>query len=333
MRTVMKIAINFLKNIWNFISYAKIQDTEKVPIKDFDILLNRYLAVLSVIFFFHSVTDYLVFNKPEDAFVLISLSLLSVILIFFFTHLRKNKIFLCFIFLFLGQFISHYSHIFGIESGIFLFYFPLLSAVPILFTIKKDQLYVIAVGIYITVRLYLSAVNDFRHASKYFLQPEYNFVLLIMNISFLLLLSALNFYIFHEKVADYYAVINRNRYKKAYIENLSIEIGRLKKLLAHDHLNEESLKDLIYSIQLSDVIFVKKIERFFPDFFNKINEQVGNSLSLAEMKFCGMMKLGFNTKQIANYTHSSVKSVEAKKYRLRKKLKNYADSKDWFLDL
>jgi DNA-binding CsgD family transcriptional regulator len=55
-------------------------------------------------------------------------------------------------------------------------------------------------------------------------------------------------------------------------------------------------------------------------------------MSISDQKMCAMLKLGFTAKQIAIYTNSSVKSVEGKIYRLRKKLNLSSDvnSKTWF---
>lgn len=144
--------------------------------------------------------------------------------------------------------------------------------------------------------------------------------LLLLNISCMLVILTLNSYFFHIKREEYYFTLNKNRYKKEQIENLKNELVRVKELISGDDITEETLKYLMESAQINDALFVEKFNRFFPDFFHKINSISLTPLTLSDLKYCGMLKLGFTTKQIAVYTNSSIKSVESKKYRLRKKL-------------
>ncbi|NPA09805.1 MAG: hypothetical protein GXO46_12520, partial [Chlorobi bacterium] len=124
----------------------------------------------------------------------------------------------------------------------------------------------------------------------------------------------------------------RNLYRKQQIENLSNELKRLKENLNKEAFSEETLKELIESVQLSDMIFIEKFNTAFPDFFEKLNVISSNSLNISDRKMCAMLKLGFTSKQIAIYTNSSIKSVEGKIYRLRKKLNlsSDVDSRVWF---
>lgn len=44
------------------------------------------------------------------------------------------------------------------------------------------------------------------------------------------------------------------------------------------------------------------------------------SLVTSDLLICAQLRLGFYTKEIARYTKNSVRAVEGKKYRIRKKL-------------
>lgn len=119
------------------------------------------------------------------------------------------------------------------------------------------------------------------------------------------------------------------------IENLNQEVFRLKKMLNKDDFSEEKLEELIGYIHLNDVIFLEKFDYFFPDFKKKLITMSEVPLNVSELKLCAMLKLGFSTKQIAIYTNSTIKSVEGKKYRLRKKLhlSSNSDNKLWFAEI
>jgi DNA-binding CsgD family transcriptional regulator len=119
------------------------------------------------------------------------------------------------------------------------------------------------------------------------------------------------------------------------IENLNQEVLRLKKILDKDEFSEDKLEELINYVHLNDIIFLEKFDYFFPDFRKKIIAMTDLPLSVSEFKLCAMLKLGFSTKQIAIYTNSTIKSVEGKKYRLRKKLhlSSNSDNKLWFAEI
>jgi FixJ family two-component response regulator len=57
----------------------------------------------------------------------------------------------------------------------------------------------------------------------------------------------------------------------------------------------------------------------YPEFYNNLTSKYPN-LNAGDIKLCAFLKLDFSNKQIAEYEHISVRTVESKKYRLRKKL-------------
>ncbi|MFP3594313.1 helix-turn-helix transcriptional regulator [Chryseobacterium sp. SIMBA_038] len=119
------------------------------------------------------------------------------------------------------------------------------------------------------------------------------------------------------------------------IKKLNYEVFRLKKIRANENLTDKDLKKIIESISLNDVLFIKNFEKFFPDFFQKLNNLASDTILLSELKLCALLKLGFSTKQIAVYTNSSIKAIEGRKYRIRKKLNlsKDDDSLKWFSNI
>ncbi len=119
--------------------------------------------------------------------------------------------------------------------------------------------------------------------------------------------------------------------RREQVDDLNKEVIRLRKLLNQEDFSETKIEELIKSLQLNDVIFIQNFEKLFPDFFIELKRLSNVPLTTSDLKFCAMLKLGFSTKQIALYTKSTIKSVESKKYRLRKKIDiPYTDdSKIW----
>ncbi|HEU4495553.1 MAG TPA: hypothetical protein VFR70_00720 [Flavobacterium sp.] len=79
------------------------------------------------------------------------------------------------------------------------------------------------------------------------------------------------------------------------------------------------LRELVRLAALDDPLFLPSFKSAYPDFYAKL-DAISPSLITAEHKLCAFLKLDFSTKEIAQIANLSVRSVQAKKYRLRKKL-------------
>ncbi|WP_183558439.1 hypothetical protein [Mucilaginibacter sp. SP1R1] len=102
------------------------------------------------------------------------------------------------------------------------------------------------------------------------------------------------------------------------------EVAELVKKIA---LNEdkntpakiEELKTLVQLAVNNNPAFLMKFNEFDPEFASKLLK-INPTLVAVEIEFCALLRLNFETKEIARYTGLSVRSVEGKKYRVRKKL-------------
>lgn len=325
-----------IQQVYDSISYFGIDDSlEMSKEKDFRILHNQYFSLLALIFFIHSIFGLAFVGLSSHSIFLLAISFSF---LFYFVPIKnriKKEYLTTIIFVFLVFVVTYYSSFYGFESGVFLFYFPLFSAVYIFLSWKSQKFYIIFLMLLIIGSIYFSAITDFNliESNRDFMNFRHD--LLLINITCVLLILALNSFFFQRKKEDYHFVLNRNLYKREQIEGLSTEVLRLKKLLNKDVFSEETLKELIDSMQLSDVVFIEKFAVFFPNFFDKVHQLSSKSLSVSDLKMCAMLKLGFTSKQVAIYTNSSIKSAEGKVYRLRKKLNISSDnhSKDWFAAL
>lgn len=87
----------------------------------------------------------------------------------------------------------------------------------------------------------------------------------------------------------------------------------------NQNINSEAFHEIVQFAMEDNIEFLSKLKQIYPEFIYKLSKKSA-TLNAADLKLCGLLKLGFSTKEIATYTDSSVRSIEAKKYRLRKKL-------------
>ncbi|WP_229239717.1 helix-turn-helix transcriptional regulator [Echinicola soli] len=72
-------------------------------------------------------------------------------------------------------------------------------------------------------------------------------------------------------------------------------------------------------IEKGDLHFLSEFNEIFPDFISKI-KSASSKLNAMDIKFCVLLKMGFTTKEIASVTKSTVRAVQSRKYRIRKRL-------------
>ncbi|NML71791.1 hypothetical protein HHL23_18610 [Chryseobacterium sp. RP-3-3] len=117
-------------------------------------------------------------------------------------------------------------------------------------------------------------------------------------------------------------IIIRNRYvakqKKHFTSKKEEKILNLNK--KPDTTFEEVVQLAIHSAPL----FLTKFKELYPEFYNNLALQYPQ-LTSNDIRFCALIKLNFSNKEIAQYDHISIRTVESKKYRLRKKLGLPAD--------
>jgi tetratricopeptide (TPR) repeat protein len=82
---------------------------------------------------------------------------------------------------------------------------------------------------------------------------------------------------------------------------------------------EKKRQEAIELAKRNDSSFLPKFKELYPDFISRLLS-VNSDLENSELAFCAMLKLNFTSKEIADYTFVQHKSIQQKKYRIRKKL-------------
>ncbi|TJZ53163.1 hypothetical protein FAZ15_17540 [Sphingobacterium olei] len=118
-----------------------------------------------------------------------------------------------------------------------------------------------------------------------------------------------------------------------YYQNIQLEqrkavdqlVHKVEELSQHQSSQKEEEKDkyiqeLIELANNRNPIFFTKFNQYFPEFSRQLMTVSSFKLVAKEIEICAMLILNFDTKEIAYYTNSTTRSVESRKYRIRKKL-------------
>lgn len=105
----------------------------------------------------------------------------------------------------------------------------------------------------------------------------------------------------------------------------------LKEFNSNELQDSASVKELVEIVSNNDPGFMFAFEQIFPDFRKKVLS-IYPEASKSEIEFCALIKINLSTKEIARYKVIHVRSVQNRKYRIRKNLNIPAemDIYDWF---
>lgn len=120
-------------------------------------------------------------------------------------------------------------------------------------------------------------------------------------------------------ILDYYkhkTVEKEHDRSSCHLEELhdDVKIGRD----GHTLITKD-LRSVFESIERRDNSFMAVFLSEFPEFVDKLLA-LNPKINEKELEICALIMLGLTTKEIAIATNSTYKSIEAKKYRIRKKL-------------
>ena len=98
------------------------------------------------------------------------------------------------------------------------------------------------------------------------------------------------------------------------LKNTETETNELKQLV------NPAFNEVVQLAKSNSPEFPIRFKQVYPEFCKRLLE-INPDLQTSDLRFCALISLNFSTKDIAEYTFVSPRSVQSKKYRLRKKLK------------
>lgn len=203
----------------------------------------------------------------------------------------------------------YFSLVYGLETGFFLFYFFNLLSIPYLVNFKSEEKTFIA---FVSISILVYILSFF---------PEHfnNF-----GITKIAIMDTTRIHLFRTNVilnfllSLYFIITIINSQHQVNFINLKRQSKRkiIDKLLEKNkQIKESDLWELKHLISERNLFFMSKFEKTFPDFIDKLC-----SLNQSDKEICALTRLSMDTKDIARFYNCSIKSIENRKYRIRKKM-------------
>ncbi|WP_306349742.1 helix-turn-helix transcriptional regulator [Flavobacterium sp. '19STA2R22 D10 B1'] len=297
----MKIKQHFTEILHSGVADAK-NDIQSEFIK----LINIYIITIVINAIIFSIWD--IFRECKiltiGSFIFADCMFLAL-----FSKKKLLKIFHVLFFITCSLIIFFFGSFCGVNSGVEFLYIPLIFAIPFLFDLTDDYKEVLLIFGLILLECYVNHVTDY----TLFYEPKCSESHQIKTL-FLTKLSVIcgviiNIYLIYRKE------LLLSKYYKKYIYSEE----RLKTLSQAKNITSNQFKELTALAETNHSSFIYKFNTLFPLFVDKLNTNYP-LLIQTEIELCSYIKLRYTTKEIARFTNSSIRSIEAKKYRVRKKM-------------
>ncbi|MCW3161318.1 tetratricopeptide repeat protein [Chryseobacterium oryctis] len=118
----------------------------------------------------------------------------------------------------------------------------------------------------------------------------------------------------------YYRARKVKNYRKQLIETKEKELENREKEIVELHQKvNESFEEVANLAKTNSPEFFTRFCEVYPEVVSKIRA-INPELRISELTLCAYIFLGLNTKDIVNFTFTSINTVKSRKYHLRKKL-------------
>lgn len=288
-------------------------------------LIQRYLQFLFLVFLFYSIFIIFFFGDMVSSTFLIIITFFWLFLIGIkgkisrFKKILKTAITSVFIIL---TFIVSFFYIYTWKNaGVEYFYFSLLFAIPFFFNYKEDYYFILLVVLIITINFIGCLYFDlgFISRSKFIKREDFKLIELL-NIIFAISTFLIDMFFVSQKDKLIYGLLKETELKDSTIGDLlKVNNELMRQRIIINNLTEDNVTEIIKLAENDSPIFFERFQLFFPEFIPNILK-INPGLIYSELHICALMRLNFDTKKIALCTNNSVRAVESRKYRIRKKM-------------
>lgn len=289
--------------------------------------INKYLLLLLLIFVFQFLTiSFFVGFK-----IIASVHLFMIIYYLIMLSLKK-KTYVYGIHINFYSFISYLVLIFSIsflsiythhQININYYFFPIISSIPFLYNLKENKYFVLTISIVLLLVMYSFDLYKIEFLSKNELSDLADSKILflkVINTSICILAVYINIYFVYKKDEFLFNLVNENEILLNNLNELEDRfVVLLQKQFTLNNVKKEDIEELYRLAETNSEIYLEKFCNMFPSFQKSLN-LLNQDLSRSEFYFCSLIKLNYGTKKIAQILDISVRAVESKKYRLKKKL-------------
>lgn len=297
-----------ITKIWNYILNLHIPK----QIDDLELIyaqrMNFFSFALGIVFFINGFRD-LYFGHTIYFVSLVGIGTVY-ILIFFFTKIWFKPIIWFFNLIFLLFIIFFFSSTKGFENGISLYYFVILIASIFIFNEKNTIKYNIIIYIFAFLLFMINHYFDFR---IFTIENSDDIIYTKNQRAFTFIETFIGILCF-----GYFILSKHFRVVRLYKQTLRSEkiiIEMRKKLQADTQICV--IEEVVKLAMNDDLAYVPKFKLVFPEFYTNLLT-INPEMTPDEFKFCSLLKLGFTTKDVAEYNNLAIRTVQTRKSRLRK---------------
>ncbi|MDF0717309.1 LuxR C-terminal-related transcriptional regulator [Muricauda sp. 334s03] len=115
-----------------------------------------------------------------------------------------------------------------------------------------------------------------------------------------------------------YRYFDKKRKQKLIEKDLAIRLKEQESNALRERLND-AFNEIVALASENSPFFLARFQEVYPEVFQKLLK-INPNLVNTELKLCAMIWFNFSSKEIARFTFVQPKTVQVKKYRLRKKL-------------
>ncbi|WP_312766920.1 hypothetical protein [Epilithonimonas sp.] len=268
------------------------------------ILFDVYTLTLVLLLACNIVLN-LILKQYESLLIFTIAALFMLVTLFFPDRIRFNSNLLFLLFFSLGFFIFYFDTISGEGCMNYLSYVSLTIALSFFFDHIRDRWFIFFLVASYLIWFLINAGTNY-YLSQFFSvdltlkQQWYVRIYKIFEISFCTFIGMYFIYRKERILVKYY-----------------VEKERLNNIIQKtDKIN---FSGELYDFAMSkNSLFITYFKSQFPDFFDKILAASPNLIS-TELEVCALLKLNLSTKEIATATNSTIRAIENKKYRIRRK--------------
>lgn len=293
------------KPFWHLISNRHVEkDMDKLLVVKIQ-LMNQYAFLISLIFILDAIRN-LSFGYVVNCMVLFGLGCLLFMLSWHTKIYSNTKIAL--LALIGTTWIVFYScSTAGFNNGIAPYYFAILFAALFIFN-ECNRLYNIFVFLWVFILFYVVQLFDL----DWFREVWGNQICFHKNTQVTLVQSVLLL-----AVNGYFIMLKNNELQKLYHQALHAIRPSNLHIRQSENIILPSVEEAVKLARGGDAAFIATFQQIFPNFYRNLLQQ-NPEMTQEEFKFCAFLKLGFTTKDIANYNHLAIRTVQTRKSRLRK---------------
>jgi hypothetical protein len=289
--------------------------------------INKYLLLLLFIFTFH-----FIYITYLCGFSILSKAHLIMLLYYTFMLVLKKRTYVFGIHINIYSFVSYFILLAQIlfisihtnnSINVEYYYFSILGSLPFLYNLKEDWIYAIFIFIVSIIFISVPFLFDFNFIPKsdYFSNESHHYEIIKMVNSIMSIVTIfVNIYFVFQKDLQLSSVTKEKETLNLDLNELENKyLNLMKNQFLINNLNSEDIIEIYKLAETNSPFYFEKFCFYFPNFENAVLA-INPNLCFNELYFCSLIKLNFDTKKIAQILNFTVRSVESKKYRLKKKL-------------